>query len=102
MVAVPAPVPNVPSGSEVESVTVPVYDVGAMFPKASVASTVKPWASPATVGDGYPVIVNLESAAGVTLIPDSEPVKLLTLSSAVIDHVPTLRSVAPLVNVFVP
>src|SRR5262249_32100120 len=91
---------NVPSGSVVVSVTVPVYPT-AVLPNGAAAVTGKAWATPAGVGEGNPATRSCDGGAGVTMIPVSLP-EATPEALASISHVPTLRRVAPLVNVLVP
>jgi hypothetical protein len=58
---------------------------------------------PATVGEGMPLTVNVLAAAGLTTIPVWLPViEGVTVSVAVIDCVPAVLRVNPLVNVCTP
>jgi hypothetical protein len=52
-------------------------------------------AVPAVIEDGYPEMIKLLAAAGLTAIPVCEPVMLLvTVSVAVMDWVPAVFNVA--------
>ena len=83
------------------NVIVPRYPL-AVFPNASTSRTVNVPAAPATDGFGNPVTWTVLAVAGFTMIPLWVPVRKFAASVAVIDWVPAVRSVAPLVNVCAP
>ena len=66
----------------------------AVFPKASLAVTVKLCATPAVVGLGKPLSTRLAAAAALTTIPLCVPVmEPATVSVAVIDCAPAVFNV---------
>ena len=74
-----------------------------MLPNASWAVTVTLWAVPAVVGLGKAETVKVAAAAGFTVMEPSVPVMVpVTVSVAVMDWVPAVLRVTPLVKVWTP
>lgn len=79
--------------------TTPLYPV-AVLPKGSLAITLKDWATPAVVVAGSPVSWIVLASAGVTLMPELVPVRLLLVESVTVsDRVPAVLKVAEKVAV---